>query len=171
MLLWRLLVLGVSLTFCDSWHIIGTHQCNAATYGGTFDPISTLFAVKIHSVVVLGFLCQNLWAVCLGLVIHQQSPPLSFSTTFLNKYSWALEQSFHLSPCCLGNICLSGRQCVNLEMCDRHAGVQDTHNSMFRERMSQSHIEWGGSRKSSVNPSRKRVTRFRCPSCRSREEA
>ena len=134
-----------------------------------------------HSILYLLFLrwksiASSFWAFYVR--IYEPSASAWWSTNNLllclsqqHSSTNILEQSFHLSPCCLGNICLSGRQCVNLEMCDRHAGVQDTHNSMFRERMSQSHIEWGGSRKSSVNPSRKRVTRFRCPSCWSREEA
>ena len=55
------------------------------------------------------FVCQNLWAVCLCLIIHQQSPPLSFWATFLNKYSEPqVCGSFHISLCCLENICMSG---------------------------------------------------------------
>ena len=43
------------------------------------------------------------------LIIHPQSPPLSFSTIFLNKYCEAqVGGSFHISLSCLGNICVSG---------------------------------------------------------------
>ena len=43
------------------------------------------------------------------LIIHPQSPPLSFSTIFLNKYCEAqVCGSFHISLPCLGNICVSG---------------------------------------------------------------